>query len=209
MSHVVTIEEPQAKPQVSQTRCGERSGDWGKVSSSRTYDFLYGKGGSRPSSWVVYSWDWWDGGTWPGKREPKAGFRTDPCLTRSCPFIGWGQLRAVRVAALSRAPRKRLCGSASLSTAWRRLTLCHSLFLIICTSVSDFTETYYGSFSVQKSMQWFSDLESHLTLPTFKLHKMLNKNNLPAPILWHLQIWHSRWRSASLSHLCFSFSLLI
>lgn len=41
MSHVVTIEEPQAKPQVSQTRCGERSGDWGKVSSSRTYDFLY------------------------------------------------------------------------------------------------------------------------------------------------------------------------
>ncbi|XP_019585223.2 cilia- and flagella-associated protein 91 [Rhinolophus sinicus] len=41
MSHVVTIEEPQAKPQVSQTRCGERPGDWGKVSSSRTYDFLY------------------------------------------------------------------------------------------------------------------------------------------------------------------------
>lgn len=50
MSHVVTIEEPQAKPQVSQTRCGERPGDWGKVSSSRTYDFLYGKGGSRPPS---------------------------------------------------------------------------------------------------------------------------------------------------------------
>ncbi|XP_030616685.1 cilia- and flagella-associated protein 91 isoform X2 [Delphinapterus leucas] len=41
MSHVVTIEEPQAKPQVSQTRCGGRSGAWGKVSANRTYDFLY------------------------------------------------------------------------------------------------------------------------------------------------------------------------
>ena len=50
MSHVVTIEEPQAKPQVSQTRCGGRSGPWGKVSANRTYDFLYGKGGSRPPS---------------------------------------------------------------------------------------------------------------------------------------------------------------
>ncbi|XP_036739347.2 cilia- and flagella-associated protein 91 isoform X2 [Manis pentadactyla] len=41
MSHVVTIEEPQAKLQVSQTQCGMRSGAWGKVSSSRAYDFLY------------------------------------------------------------------------------------------------------------------------------------------------------------------------
>ncbi|XP_032262520.1 cilia- and flagella-associated protein 91 [Phoca vitulina] len=41
MSHVVTIEEPQANPQVSQTRCGIRSGAWGKVSSNRQYDFLY------------------------------------------------------------------------------------------------------------------------------------------------------------------------
>ncbi|KAJ8796703.1 hypothetical protein J1605_017806 [Eschrichtius robustus] len=41
MSHVVTIEEPQAKLQVSQTRCGGRSGPWGKVSANRTYDFLY------------------------------------------------------------------------------------------------------------------------------------------------------------------------
>ncbi|KAM7248233.1 hypothetical protein CapIbe_000272 [Capra ibex] len=41
MSHVVTIEEPQAKSQVSQTRFGGKSGAWGKVSASRTYDFLY------------------------------------------------------------------------------------------------------------------------------------------------------------------------
>ncbi|XP_072820489.1 cilia- and flagella-associated protein 91 isoform X1 [Vicugna pacos] len=42
MSHTVTIEEPQAKPQVSQTRwCGGRSGAWGNVSANRTYDFLY------------------------------------------------------------------------------------------------------------------------------------------------------------------------
>ncbi|XP_045641058.1 cilia- and flagella-associated protein 91 [Ursus americanus] len=41
MSHVVTIEEPQANPQVSQTRCGVRSGARGNVSSSRPYDFLY------------------------------------------------------------------------------------------------------------------------------------------------------------------------
>ncbi|KAI5948593.1 Cilia- and flagella-associated protein 91 [Manis javanica] len=41
MSHVVTIEEPQVKLQVSQTQCGMRSGAWGKVSSSRAYDFLY------------------------------------------------------------------------------------------------------------------------------------------------------------------------
>ncbi|XP_060006517.1 cilia- and flagella-associated protein 91 isoform X1 [Lagenorhynchus albirostris] len=41
MSHVVTIEEPQAKPPVSQTRCRGRSGPWGKVSANRTYDFLY------------------------------------------------------------------------------------------------------------------------------------------------------------------------
>lgn len=48
MSHVVTIEEPQAKPDVSQPRCGVKSGAWGHVSSSRMYDFLYGKGGPRP-----------------------------------------------------------------------------------------------------------------------------------------------------------------
>lgn len=41
MSHVVTIEEPQAKSQVSQTRFRGKSGAWGKVSASRTYDFLY------------------------------------------------------------------------------------------------------------------------------------------------------------------------
>uniref|UniRef100_A0A7N5KLP2 Cilia- and flagella-associated protein 91 n=1 Tax=Ailuropoda melanoleuca TaxID=9646 RepID=A0A7N5KLP2_AILME len=41
MSRVVTIEEPQANPQVSQTRCGVRSGARGNVSSSRPYDFLY------------------------------------------------------------------------------------------------------------------------------------------------------------------------
>ncbi|KAB0357765.1 hypothetical protein FD754_001921 [Muntiacus muntjak] len=41
MSHVVTIEEPQAKPQVSQTRFGGKSRAWGNVSASRTYDFLY------------------------------------------------------------------------------------------------------------------------------------------------------------------------
>ncbi|XP_047581872.1 cilia- and flagella-associated protein 91 isoform X2 [Lutra lutra] len=41
MSHVVTIEEPQANLQVSQTRCGVRSRAWGNVSSSRQYDFLY------------------------------------------------------------------------------------------------------------------------------------------------------------------------
>ncbi|XP_045358106.1 cilia- and flagella-associated protein 91 isoform X1 [Leopardus geoffroyi] len=41
MNHVVTIEEPQANPQVSQTRCGVKSGTWGNVSSSRPYDFLY------------------------------------------------------------------------------------------------------------------------------------------------------------------------
>ncbi|XP_046515075.1 cilia- and flagella-associated protein 91 isoform X4 [Equus quagga] len=41
MSHVVTIEEPQAKPDVSQPRCGVKSGAWGHVSSSRMYDFLY------------------------------------------------------------------------------------------------------------------------------------------------------------------------
>ncbi|KAF5923991.1 hypothetical protein HPG69_010423 [Diceros bicornis minor] len=41
MSHVVTIEEPQATPQVSPTGCRVRSGTWGQVSSNRTYDFLY------------------------------------------------------------------------------------------------------------------------------------------------------------------------
>ncbi|XP_023378661.1 cilia- and flagella-associated protein 91 isoform X2 [Pteropus medius] len=41
MSHVVTIEEPLTKTQVSQTRCGVKSEAWGNVSSSRTYDFLY------------------------------------------------------------------------------------------------------------------------------------------------------------------------
>ncbi|XP_007942115.1 cilia- and flagella-associated protein 91 [Orycteropus afer afer] len=41
MSHVVTIEEPQAKPQLSQTRCGIRSELRGNVSSNRAYDFLY------------------------------------------------------------------------------------------------------------------------------------------------------------------------
>ncbi|XP_008577008.1 PREDICTED: protein MAATS1 [Galeopterus variegatus] len=41
MSHVVTIEEPQAKPLVSRPQCGERWGAGGKVSSSRAYDFLY------------------------------------------------------------------------------------------------------------------------------------------------------------------------
>ncbi|KAM5276447.1 cilia- and flagella-associated protein 91 isoform 2-T3 [Hipposideros larvatus] len=35
------MEEPQATPQVSQTRCGVRSGAWGNASSSRTYDCLY------------------------------------------------------------------------------------------------------------------------------------------------------------------------
>ncbi|XP_040340535.1 cilia- and flagella-associated protein 91 isoform X4 [Herpailurus yagouaroundi] len=56
MNHVVTIEEPQANPQVSQTRCGVKSGTWGNVSSSRPYDFLYGKGGTGPPSRVVDSW---------------------------------------------------------------------------------------------------------------------------------------------------------
>ncbi|ELK18067.1 AMY-1-associating protein expressed in testis 1 [Pteropus alecto] len=41
MSHVVTIEEPLTKTQVSQTRSGVKSEAWGNVSSSRTYDFLY------------------------------------------------------------------------------------------------------------------------------------------------------------------------
>ncbi|XP_062933028.1 cilia- and flagella-associated protein 91 [Cynocephalus volans] len=41
MSHVVTIEEPKAKPLVSRPQCGERWGAGGKVSSSRAYDFLY------------------------------------------------------------------------------------------------------------------------------------------------------------------------
>ncbi|XP_019506574.1 PREDICTED: protein MAATS1 [Hipposideros armiger] len=35
------MEEPQATPQASQTRCGVRSGAWGNASSSRTYDCLY------------------------------------------------------------------------------------------------------------------------------------------------------------------------
>nr|KAF6474812.1 hypothetical protein HJG63_010952 [Rousettus aegyptiacus] len=41
MSHVVTIEEPLTKTQVSQTRCGVKPEAWGNVSTSRTYDFLY------------------------------------------------------------------------------------------------------------------------------------------------------------------------
>uniref|UniRef100_A0A8C3WYN5 Cilia- and flagella-associated protein 91 n=1 Tax=Catagonus wagneri TaxID=51154 RepID=A0A8C3WYN5_9CETA len=41
MSRVVTITEPQAKPQVSQTQCRGKLGAWGNVSASRTYDFLY------------------------------------------------------------------------------------------------------------------------------------------------------------------------
>ncbi|XP_037692123.1 cilia- and flagella-associated protein 91 isoform X3 [Choloepus didactylus] len=41
MSHVVTIEEPQTKPQVSQTRCGVKSGLGGNFSSTRAYDYLY------------------------------------------------------------------------------------------------------------------------------------------------------------------------
>lgn len=50
MSHVVTIEEPLTKTQVSQTRCGVKPEAWGNVSTSRTYDFLYGKDGPRPPS---------------------------------------------------------------------------------------------------------------------------------------------------------------
>ncbi|XP_024433803.2 cilia- and flagella-associated protein 91 isoform X1 [Desmodus rotundus] len=41
MSHVVTIQEPQVKPQVSKTRCEVKSGAVHKVSCSRAYDFLY------------------------------------------------------------------------------------------------------------------------------------------------------------------------
>nr|BAG64914.1 unnamed protein product [Homo sapiens] len=41
MSHAVTIEEPQAQPQVSQTRYRERSRAGSHISSNRAYDFLY------------------------------------------------------------------------------------------------------------------------------------------------------------------------
>uniref|UniRef100_G1NSE5 Cilia- and flagella-associated protein 91 n=1 Tax=Myotis lucifugus TaxID=59463 RepID=G1NSE5_MYOLU len=41
MSQTVTVVEPQAKQQGSQTRCEVNSGAKGHVSSSRTYDYLY------------------------------------------------------------------------------------------------------------------------------------------------------------------------
>uniref|UniRef100_Q95LR0-2 Isoform 2 of Cilia- and flagella-associated protein 91 n=1 Tax=Macaca fascicularis TaxID=9541 RepID=Q95LR0-2 len=41
MSHAVTIQEPQAQPQVSQTRYRERSRAGSHISSNRAYDFLY------------------------------------------------------------------------------------------------------------------------------------------------------------------------
>lgn len=41
MSHVVTIQEPQAKPQVSKIPCEVNSGAVHKVCCSRVYDFLY------------------------------------------------------------------------------------------------------------------------------------------------------------------------
>ncbi|XP_054407413.1 cilia- and flagella-associated protein 91 isoform X2 [Pongo abelii] len=41
MSHAVTIEEPQAQPQVFQTRYRERSRAGSHISSNRAYDFLY------------------------------------------------------------------------------------------------------------------------------------------------------------------------
>ncbi|KAI2531035.1 cilia and flagella associated protein 91 [Homo sapiens] len=55
MSHAVTIEEPQAQPQVSQTRYRERSRAGSHISSNRAYDFLYGKDRRRPSSASVAS----------------------------------------------------------------------------------------------------------------------------------------------------------
>ncbi|XP_007532174.1 cilia- and flagella-associated protein 91 isoform X1 [Erinaceus europaeus] len=41
MNQVVTIEEPQVKPQVSETQSGIRACPGGNVSSNRAYDFLY------------------------------------------------------------------------------------------------------------------------------------------------------------------------
>ncbi|NP_001181405.2 cilia- and flagella-associated protein 91 [Macaca mulatta] len=41
MSHAVTIQEPQAQPQVSQTRYRDRSRAGSHISSNRAYDFLY------------------------------------------------------------------------------------------------------------------------------------------------------------------------
>lgn len=53
MSHVVTIEDPKDNLQGSQYLCRERSRPGGYMFTSRTYDFLYGKGCSRPSNRVV------------------------------------------------------------------------------------------------------------------------------------------------------------
>lgn len=53
MSHVVTIEEPRAQGLTSLQQDGARSRARGCTSSSRAYDFLYGKGCCRPPCWAA------------------------------------------------------------------------------------------------------------------------------------------------------------
>lgn len=153
MSRVVTIEEPQANPQVSQTRCGVRSGARGNVSSSRPYDFLYGKGGTRPPSGVFDSWARWASGRWQGqgRGERNTSFRTDPL---SAVILCWvGAAPSSPGGGAPRARRKPQVRSASPSTARDRLTVRHRLFLILCTALSNLPETCSRCFLIQKSLQ--------------------------------------------------------
>ena len=177
MSHVVTIEEPQAKSQVSQTRFGGKSGAWGKVSASRTYDFLYGKGGSKPPSRVVDTWARWASrlsdlaGNAADERQASGGISSPGCLLlvrgSSTPcrrwLLGWlgggGGLGSRRCALHLRV--------ASRNTSF-------FFTLTIRTALSNCPEC----------RSWRSNLEIHSTLR--------HSNCIKCPILWatpNLSFW--------------------
>ena len=155
MSHVVTIEEPQAKPQVSQTRFGGKSGAWGNVSASRTYDFLYGKGRSRPFSWVVDIWARWASRLWDlagnaaDEKQASGGISSPFCWVGAAPspcrrwllggLRGGGGLGSRRCALHLRAVSR---------DTWFFFTL------TVCSALS----------SCPECRSWRSDLESHSTL---------------------------------------------
>lgn len=182
MSHAVTIQEPQAQPQVSQTRYRERSRAGSHISSNRAYDFLYGKDSRRPSSASVHSWArwaprWWDLARGMANERRPSGLTSCPRLS----LVGWGQLRALQVPALRVGSGVRVHRKARVRSASR----------------GDLPDTCSGHFGTQKSMQRFVDSEVHSTF----LHKMPYENNLLSPTLWANTSWAKR--SASLSRACF------